>query len=192
MFLQRSSRQRPWKWLNLTTLLLAIQLSTKFISTESMMVKFLSRVAFVFALLMSLLPNSATAVSTSCPSGYSPSGNTCSKPAVCQSGWTTTSSGCSRVTSTTYAATCPTSSMGIPNNQPVCQTYNMKTRTWGAPTAAAICSKGGRIQGSSCVVSSSTQIINPTCLSGTPQGNICVTAPIKCSTGQKVVGTSCR
>jgi hypothetical protein len=49
-----------------------------------------------------------------------------------------------------YAASCP-SSMGIPDNRALCQTFNMKTKKWGPPHSTPSCPRGGSLRGAMCI-----------------------------------------
>jgi hypothetical protein len=123
-----------------------------------------------------------------CPTSFTLNGGQCTRPAVapsfsCPAGWTLSGQTCSTTFSNNRPAQCP-GSMGLPGNSSLCQTYNMRTRTWGAPTAQARCTEpGARLQGAQCIVQTSSRTIPATpggvvsCSPGRQVGSQCVATP---------------
>jgi hypothetical protein len=122
-----------------------------------------------------------------CPTGFSLNGGQCTRPAVaagfsCQPGYTLSGQTCSIKISSNTTAQCPVS-MGLPGNSSTCQTYNMRTRTWGAPTAQARCTQpGARLQGAQCIVERTQTMAAKrggavSCSPGRQVGSQCVATP---------------
>jgi len=102
-------------------------------------------------------PRVTPAPTFSCPSGWNLSGQVCTRPNT------------PTISTTSYSASCP-GGMGIPDNRPLCQTFNMRTRQWSAPTRTPTCSRGGTLRGGSCVIE--TRIAG-NCAPGVSSGTNC-------------------
>ncbi len=137
-----------------------------------------------------------------CPTGFSLNAGRCTRPAVapqfsCPSGYTLSGQTCTIKLSSATPARCP-GSMGLPGNSSTCQTYDMRTRKWGAPTAQATCSTpGARLQGAQCVVERTQTIpASPggrvSCSPGSQVGSQCVTNPTCPSNAPFLRGNICR
>lgn len=107
-----------------------------------------------------------------CLAGWTLSGSQCLKPVQCPAGSSISGTSCVSTIQTSYSASCP-GGMGIPDNRPICRTYNMRTRSWTSPTAMPSCPRGGSLSGGSCVTNR-TQSTAPSCSMGTRSGSMCV------------------
>lgn len=131
----------------------------------------------------------------SCPIGWTLSGSACYSPPGqgakrCNPGDALEGNTCTRRNSTSVPARCP-NGMGMNTNDGVCRTYNIRTRTWGAPTVPATCPSGTFRQGAICVTTVTFRYM-PTniCTVGSPEGSFCK-VPASCPAGQRVVGGIC-